>query len=282
MRGEEEIAPHAPIRDAAPPGAPGAVTSSGRPVPGAWGGPLRLPAAVVTRVGPLQPGSPRTVRPMPPRMLEQRLARLADPSIATLPLESLLQTGLPHDRRPFLLSFDGGYPEHVEIVLPLLERLGLRASFFVPELRVGRRGEGLGAPEIRALQRRGMGIGLGLPPATTLATLRGAAFRRTLEPRLRQLEDVTGRAIRTAACLGARPAPAVCERLRSLGLEALCFAEPGHHWRIGGLLCIARLPLSPSTPPGRWNALVRMDALADRSRGFTLPDDRPPRATVGP
>ena len=49
---------------------------------------------------------------------------------------SQLSAGLPGrcslPARSFLLTFDDGLREHAEIVLPILERLGLKAVFFVP------------------------------------------------------------------------------------------------------------------------------------------------------
>ena len=57
-----------------------------------------------------------------------------------------------------LLTFDGGYASHYEVVFPLLKKRKIRAAFFVPTARVGEEGR-LDWGQLREMATYGMVIG---------------------------------------------------------------------------------------------------------------------------
>ncbi len=244
---------------------------------------MRVVAVVVSRVesAPAPSAGDQRAggrRPLPLRMLEQRLSRLAvSGTLRTLPISHLIERRWPREgARPFLLTFDGGFATHAELVLPLLLRLGLRASFFVPPERLDRRGY-LSSGQLVRLLRHGMELGVALPSAQTLHQMSRARLGSYLERAKAEIEMRTGEAVRAAACLGPLPERPVLARIRSAGYAALCTGEPANHFELEGLLCVARRELLPSTAAEVWSTLLRLDDLSHHDLGFYLPD-----AATGP
>ncbi len=97
-------------------------------------------------------------------------------------------------RHPCLsITFDDGYADNAEVAAPVLERLDLSATFFLPTAAIGARRHfpwdaGLAPPprtmswaQARELHRAGFGVGSHTVTHARLATVRGAKLERELE-----------------------------------------------------------------------------------------------------
>lgn len=94
-----------------------------------------------------------------PERLQDEFARKLEWLAGTcrvVPLASIhARTDLDSSRLNVALTFDDGFREHATFVAPLLERLGLPATFFVPSGSLGLSGEAAAAFARGNLRRRG-------------------------------------------------------------------------------------------------------------------------------
>jgi peptidoglycan/xylan/chitin deacetylase (PgdA/CDA1 family) len=96
-----------------------------------------------------------------PQEFEAEMRFLHDQHFATITLDQLadhIRYGTPIPQRSVVLTFDDGYADHYWKVLPILERFGLKATFFIVTNFVGRPGY-MNWQQIRALSAAGMEIG---------------------------------------------------------------------------------------------------------------------------
>ena len=149
-------------------------------------------------------GAPLTVTPA---VLDQHLEYLANAGFTTVSLADLLddQEGrgkLP--AHPVVLTFDDGYQDTVKSVLPLLEKRGQRATFFIvsgftapdESHRHFERKQGhLIVAEVRALRAAGMEIGSHTVNHVKLTSLSKEALRVELTKSKLDLERLLGLSI---------------------------------------------------------------------------------------
>ena len=110
--------------------------------------------------------------------------------------------GLASVRSPeIMVSFDDGEASDARIALPILQRLGLRAVFFVTSGFVGRRGS-IDAMQLRELSDAGMAIGSHGASHRFLASLSGSELRAELVQSRDFLEACTGRRVAMLALPG--------------------------------------------------------------------------------
>ncbi|MCM0083366.1 polysaccharide deacetylase family protein [Geomonas sp. Red32] len=145
-------------------------------------------------------------------------------------LESL--TRVPE--RAVVLTFDDGHASNLTLTLPLLEKYGFRAEFFVTT-------DWIGAPRflsrdgIRSLQAAGMGIGSHGASHAFLSQLKPADLERELRDSREILGDITGASIASLSAPGGRIGPEVAAAAVSLGYRTLFTSLPGL-WSTGGSL----------------------------------------------
>ncbi|GIW71616.1 MAG: hypothetical protein KatS3mg102_1158 [Planctomycetota bacterium] len=212
-------------------------------------------------------------RPLLARQLEALLGHLPNAGCAAIPLQALLERRLPvQARHAMCLCFDGGLASHHDLVLPILERLGLTATFFLRPEQLGRPGQLTGG-QLDRMARAGMRFGIELPAAEELALLSPGQRVRMLREERALLELRLGQPIRIAATRGPLPEPELLRQLRGYGYAAVAFGQPGNHMVIEGLLCIARREITPGLSPLEWLELVRCDRLSPQALGFWLREE---------
>jgi peptidoglycan/xylan/chitin deacetylase (PgdA/CDA1 family) len=182
--------------------------------------------------------------------------------------EEALETGLPS--RAAVLTFDDGFRDALTIALPLLRRLGVRASFYVcpglwgaqhPDVP-GEGGRLLDEAEARALYEGGMELGA---HSLTHADLRGlddASMERELADSRERVEAITGRPCRTMAYPYGLWDERVAGAARAAGYRLAWAWLPGP-W---DPLAAPRLPAPPRHGAGR---------LALKLLGIRRPDPLP-------
>lgn len=70
--------------------------------------------------------------------LEEQFCYLADKGYQTYHLNELINLTTLPSKRNVVLTFDDGYVSHLELVLPLLKKYALKATFFVPLYYLGK------------------------------------------------------------------------------------------------------------------------------------------------
>lgn len=124
------------------------------------------------------------------------------------------------------LSFDDGNASDVEIALPALRELGLRACFFVVATRIGEPGY-LGPAELRELVAAGMSLGSHGYRHRPWRGLDGTALEEELIASRRAIESAGGTRVSTAACPFGAYDRRVLATLRRLGYGTVYTSDGG-------------------------------------------------------
>ena len=141
-----------------------------------------------------------------PRHLEAHIRFLQRARYRFVTAEQLLEEGKPA-RRTALLTFDDGFRNWLTTAVPMLERLGVRGTFYVcpgryrmqhPEVP-GDKGQLLDAAEARSLAESGMELGSHTLTHPDLRALDDQALARELSVSKAAVEELTGRPCRTFA-----------------------------------------------------------------------------------
>ena len=73
--------------------------------------------------------------------LEEQLSYLAEKGYKTYHFKELMDLKILQSKKNIVITFDDGYVSHLELVLPLLEKYKLKATFFVPLNYLGKTDE---------------------------------------------------------------------------------------------------------------------------------------------
>jgi glycosyltransferase involved in cell wall biosynthesis/peptidoglycan/xylan/chitin deacetylase (PgdA/CDA1 family) len=128
------------------------------------------------------------------------------------------------------LTFDDGFADNLQTLVPLLHELDVPATVFVVSGRLGERhwaypdARLLTADELRELHAARVEIGAHTRTHADLSQLTYAAARRELEGSRSDLEDLLGAAVTTAAYPFGRASPDTIRAARDAGLAAACRA----------------------------------------------------------
>lgn len=125
---------------------------------------LRVPILVYHSVMPHHPGQTRAQRVLDvdDSVFAQQMRYLADSGYHVVPFAALVDALEGHGtlpRRAVVLTFDDGWKNRYRHALPILERFGYTATFFVFTTPIGTDDKVMTWDELRALQAAGMTIG---------------------------------------------------------------------------------------------------------------------------
>ena len=208
---------------------------------------LRPPVVLAYHgVGPPQADPARLL--IEPDLLESHIRFLQERGYRFLTAEELLDEGPPGPRTA-VLTFDDGFRNWLTVAAPLLQRLGVRGTFYVcPGLLGGRHwhldgeeGRLLDESEARELLEAGMELGSHTLSHPDLRLLDGGELSRELEESKSEVERLTGRPCRTLAYPYGLYDERVVDAARAAGYE-LAFAWLPGPWRP---LEAPRLPAPP-------------------------------------
>ncbi|GFO56855.1 hypothetical protein GMSM_38620 [Geomonas sp. Red276] len=214
--------------------------------------------------GSLDPGEQRYVLGV--ERFASQLAFLRSEGFRSL-LASDLETGAPLPERAVVLTFDDGHASNLTLALPLLERYGFRAEFFVTT-------DWIGAPRflsrdgIRSLKAAGMGIGSHGASHAFLSQLKPANLERELRDSREILGEITGTSITSLSAPGGRIGPEVASVAVSLGYRSLFTSLPGLWSPEGSLHELPRLAVRNTLDQATFErlALAEEEALRRMSR----------------
>jgi peptidoglycan/xylan/chitin deacetylase (PgdA/CDA1 family) len=144
---------------------------------------------------------------MAPELLESQVRTLKRLGYRFQTAEEVAATGAPQAPETAVLTFDDGWLDGVTVVAPLLERLGVRATFYVNpglwgaqhHLVPGEAGRLMTATDARTLVDADMELGAHSLRHDDLRTLSDAELRHDLQASRAAVEEITGRPCRTFA-----------------------------------------------------------------------------------
>lgn len=124
------------------------------------------------------------------------------------------------------LTFDDGHESNATEAMPVLERAGVRAHFFITAGWTGTRAGYMGWPALRELAAAGHTIGAHGMTHTLLTHCDVTMLERELGGARRRLEDGLGQAVRTMSLPGGRLNRRVLEACRTAGYLRVFTSEP--------------------------------------------------------
>ena len=215
-----------------------------------------------------------------PAMFE-RYCRFFRRHFQVIPLRDFvanLERRAPLDRQ-LAITFDDGYRNNFDYAAPVLEKLGLPATFFVVSQWIGSdvvpwwdREQNLRHPwmtwdQVRSLRRRGFDIGAHTRTHVDLGQISGAAARDEIVGGRFELEQQVGEPIDLFAYpYGGRHNLADANRdlVRAAGFRCCCSCYGGVTAAGDDPFCLQRVPVSPwySSPSHFGFELLQMSPLA--------------------
>ena len=205
-----------------------------------------------------------------PSAFEAQMQRVRDKrGPAWLPDDELAGVQPPE----VMVTFDDGEASDATVALPILQRLGLRAAFFVTSGFVGRRGS-VSVAQVRQLSDAGMLVGSHGASHSFLSSLDAAELRQELQGSRAFLEDCTGRRVDLLALPGGRGGERELQLARELGYAHVFGSVPGDNRRRDGL--IERVAIVRDTSAGDFDQILAwrgpaVKAIAWRHRMLQWP-----------
>jgi peptidoglycan/xylan/chitin deacetylase (PgdA/CDA1 family) len=196
----------------------------------------------------------------PPNRIESHVRLLLRRRYRFVTAEELLENGAtrPPPRRTAVLTFDDGWLDGLTVATPLLESLGVRATFYVcpglwgmrHDLVAGAAGALLDERQARMLSEAGMEIGSHTMSHPDLRKLDDDALAEELSASKAAIEQVTQRRCRTFAYPFGLFDDRVERAVKAAGYELALTWQPGS-WRP---FAVPRLP-APARHGAIWLSL---------------------------
>jgi peptidoglycan/xylan/chitin deacetylase (PgdA/CDA1 family) len=170
----------------------------------------------------------------------EALDRAGYHTITQKQLFDALYGGVALPSKPVLLTFDDGYVDHVDQVLPVLKRLGMVATFYVVTQRV-REGGFVTEAQIRELEAAGMDIGSHTRTHVSLPALTPAALHDEVAGSQEDLRRILGHPVYWFAYPFGTFNPTVVEAVRRAGFLLATTTQGGTSASTSAPLEIPRL-----------------------------------------
>lgn len=138
---------------------------------------------------------------IPVANFKEQMQMLADSGYHTIlpdQLYAYLTTGASLPSKPVLLSFDDGDLDQYETALPILDKHGFKASFFIMTVAIGLRGYQpyMDKTQIKDLSDRGHTIGLHTWDHHNVKKYQGDDWKIQIDEPKKKLEDIIGKPVR--------------------------------------------------------------------------------------
>jgi peptidoglycan/xylan/chitin deacetylase (PgdA/CDA1 family) len=181
-----------------------------------------------------------------------------------------LETGCPLPERSVVLTFDDGYADFYDNVLPLLDARGFTATVFVTTgwlADAGDRAAGrpldrmLSWAQVRELARSGIEIGAHSHSHAQLDQLPGAVLREELRNSKALLESETDVPVRSMAYPFGYSSASVRSEVLATGYRYAAAVANTVTRGGGDLLALPRLTVRRSTDPGTFERITRAEGL---------------------
>lgn len=158
---------------------------------------------------------------------ERHLETLAGAGFCATSLEKgfgpLAQPG-----RKVVVTFDDGNASDADVALPILNRWGFSATFFVTTGNIGAGSRWLDWEKVNALRGAGMEIGAHGHSHRFLVELPAEKLREEMEASRSLIEHFAGRAPESMSCPGGRFDASTIRAASAAGFRSICTSEPRH------------------------------------------------------
>lgn len=163
-----------------------------------------------------------------PENFEKHMKHLKDNGYTTIDLTTYVQimkgeTDGP--AKPVVITFDDNQPTQYDPALPLLEKYGHMAVFYMVSNRIGVKGF-LSGEQILDMQKRGMDIESHTISHRVLTALPAAEVERDLAESKKVLEDLLGRPVLHVAYPGTAHNQTVRDRAKAAGYITATIMDP--------------------------------------------------------
>lgn len=174
------------------------------------------------------PGAYARALTVTPREFERDLIWLKRQGCALVTVERIVSQGAPASLAgcKVALTFDDGYDDAVRFALPLLQRYGAHATFYITSGLVGQAGH-VSRADLHTLVLAGMEIGAHTVHHYDLTTLTTAQARDEIESSRRSLQAWTGARVMSFAYPAGRVNELVANEVRSAGFSNAVTTDPG-------------------------------------------------------
>lgn len=146
------------------------------------------------------------------------------------------------DGRSVAISFDDGCETDILAALPILQRNGFKATFFVTCGRLGKRGY-LSPAQLRELSGHGFEIGCHSMTHSYLTDLDDSALRHEIVDSKIQLEQIIGRPVDHFSCPGGRCDQRVVTVARAAGYQSVATSRIQANSRSTDLFALGRVAI---------------------------------------
>lgn len=225
---------------------------------------LRVPILMYHRVvDPAAAGDSLPSLVVPPALFAGQLAQLHAVGWRTMTLAQLAHD-LQHGQRPgprtFVVTIDDGWIDGATEALPILQRLGYNATYFVIGGRIGRPGF-LGPSDLRALVAAGMEIGDHTFDHISLPRLTPARKKYEIAAASARIAQTVGQAPVTFSYPAGHFSPAVEDALAQQGFALAVTTVPGLGASWLNRFVVPRQRVSPATSPSVLIAQLELSQL---------------------
>ncbi len=141
---------------------------------------------------------------------------------------------------PVLVTFDDGHVSHYEVALSVLERNGVRGTFFTTTDWIGSTGY-MDRGQLLQMHEAGMSVQSHGASHSYLDGLDTAGLREELGGSKRALEDLLGAEVEYISFPGGRYSDRVLEVGREMGFKAFVSSDPYAVRRVKGSLLVGRV-----------------------------------------
>jgi len=163
------------------------------------------------------------------QQLDRHLELLVENGFRPAAPDELLKK-TPPAGRPFVLTFDDATEDHHDVVLPVLERHGCRAIFFVPTSKLNRPGY-LTSEQTRAIGRAGHTLGFHSHEHRRLDQFSEEDIRVQLELSHRMIADLSAAPPRFFAPPGGFMSRRIHQLAVETGAEVIRTMRWGYNWK---------------------------------------------------
>lgn len=163
-----------------------------------------------------------------PDIFEKQMKYLQDSGYTAIDLTTyarIMKGETDGPAKPVVITFDDNQPSQYDVALPILEKYGHMAVFYMVSNRIGTKGF-LSAEQILDMQKRGMDIESHTISHRVLTALPAAEVERDLKESKRVLEELLGRPVLHLAYPGTAHNQTVRDRAKAAGYVTATIMDP--------------------------------------------------------
>lgn len=163
-----------------------------------------------------------------PSVFEAQMKHLRDNGYTAIDLTTyvaIMKGETDGPAKPVVITFDDNQPNQYDVALPILEKYGMTATFYMITNRIGVAGS-LTKEQILDMQARGMDIESHTVSHRVLTALPNAEIDREFAESKKALEDLLGRPVLHVAYPGTSHNQNVRDRAKAAGYETATIMDP--------------------------------------------------------